>query len=333
MRAGVRLLLLVPSCLLLLATTPDTEQPLSGYSAASSRVERDWEGKFRALPEAAKPARLHAAACLAAAPRGLALRQGQRRVDARQVQGMGPGRPDRELRRPVSHAEERVPSRCSSPPSSLRSFRSRRSTSTPPRTSRPSSSRPTTPIPSMATSPRRSFMSTTALPDDYETGAPRHFGEGRDRHRALRTIRGAASSRRLRPSMARSAASSTPIPRDDGYVSGRRVPRRARMRPNDGVQRGSVMDMPLYPGDPLTPGVGATADAKRLRSKDAPTITKIPVLPISYADAQPLLAALTGRCAPDGWRGALPIRITSDPDRPRFISKCNPTGISNRSTM
>src|SRR5256885_4373012 len=65
--------------------------------------------------------------------------------------------------------------------------------------------------------------------------------------------------------------------------------------------------MPFYPGDPLTPGVGATKDAKALKVEEAPTITKIPVLPISYADAQPLLAALTGRVAPDGWRGGLGI--------------------------
>jgi N-acetylated-alpha-linked acidic dipeptidase len=71
------------------------------------------------------------------------------------------------------------------------------------------------------------------------------------------------------------------------------------------VQRGSVMDMPLYPGDPLTPGVGATPGAKRLALADAPTITRIPVLPISYGDAQPLLAALGGPVAPEGWRGGL----------------------------
>ncbi len=74
-----------------------------------------------------------------------------------------------------------------------------------------------------------------------------------------------------------------------------------------GVQRGSVADMPLYPGDPLTPGVGATKDAKRLTVAEAPTITKIPVLPISYGDAQPLLAALTGPVAREGWRGGLAI--------------------------
>ena len=65
-------------------------------------------------------------------------------------------------------------------------------------------------------------------------------------------------------------------------------------RPRDGVQRGSVMDMPVYPGDPLTPGVGATQDAKRLPIDRAQTLTKIPVMPISYGDAQPLLAALDG---------------------------------------
>src|SRR5262249_1832078 len=75
----------------------------------------------------------------------------------------------------------------------------------------------------------------------------------------------------------------------------------------NGAQRGSVADMPLFPGDPLTPGVGATKDAKRLPLKEAPTLTKIPVLPISYADALPLLRALEGPVAPEEWRGALPV--------------------------
>jgi N-acetylated-alpha-linked acidic dipeptidase len=93
-------------------------------------------------------------------------------------------------------------------------------------------------------------------------------------------------------------------PHEDGFVQGDTFPSGA-WRPKEGVQRGSVADMPVYPGDPLTPGVGATKNAKRLNIKDAPTITKIPVLPISYGDAQPLLAALTGRVAPEGWRGGL----------------------------
>jgi N-acetylated-alpha-linked acidic dipeptidase len=93
-------------------------------------------------------------------------------------------------------------------------------------------------------------------------------------------------------------------PADDGYTRGDVYPQ-GPWRPKDGVQRGSVMDMPLYPGDPLTPGVGATKDAKRLPVAEAPTITKIPVLPLSYGDAQPLLAALKGPAAPEGWRGGL----------------------------
>jgi N-acetylated-alpha-linked acidic dipeptidase len=95
-------------------------------------------------------------------------------------------------------------------------------------------------------------------------------------------------------------------PRDDGYYQGDVFPD-GPYRPKDGVQRGSVMDMPVYPGDPLTPGVGATKDAKRLPLSEVKTLTKIPVMPLSYADAQPLLAALKGPVAPDRWRGALPI--------------------------
>ena len=95
-------------------------------------------------------------------------------------------------------------------------------------------------------------------------------------------------------------------PRDDGYGSGDVYPK-GGYRPRDGVQRGSVQDLTLYSGDPLTPGVGSTPKAKRLPLQDARTILKIPVLPISYGDAEPLLSALGGRAAPPAWRGGLPI--------------------------
>ena len=101
-------------------------------------------------------------------------------------------------------------------------------------------------------------------------------------------------------------------PHDDGYTAGDTFPG-GPMRPRDGVQRGSVMDMPVYPGDPLTPGVGATKDAKRLPLSQVTTLTKIPVMPISYADAQPLLAALKGRHVPEPWRGGLPITYHTGP--------------------
>jgi N-acetylated-alpha-linked acidic dipeptidase len=94
-------------------------------------------------------------------------------------------------------------------------------------------------------------------------------------------------------------------PANDGYGVADSYPAGAA-RPKDGVQRGGVNDTD-FPGDPLTPGVGATKDAKRLALKDTPIITKIPVLPISYADATPLLQAITGKVAPATWRGGLPI--------------------------
>jgi N-acetylated-alpha-linked acidic dipeptidase len=96
-------------------------------------------------------------------------------------------------------------------------------------------------------------------------------------------------------------------PHDDGYFTQDVFPK-GPMRPPEGVQRGSVMDFATtQSGDPLTPGYGATANAKRLPIKGNPSLTKIPVLPLSYGDAQPLLAALTGPMAPTDWRGSLPI--------------------------
>jgi N-acetylated-alpha-linked acidic dipeptidase len=109
-------------------------------------------------------------------------------------------------------------------------------------------------------------------------------------------------------------------PADDGYAQGDTYPLGA-FRRNDGVQRGSVMDMPVYPGDPLTPGVGATKDAKRLDRKEAVTIMKIPVLPISYEDALPLLQSLGGQVVPAAWRGALPITYHTGPGKDKVHLK------------
>ncbi len=103
-------------------------------------------------------------------------------------------------------------------------------------------------------------------------------------------------------------------PEEDGYARGDVYPEGA-FRPGEGVQRGSVMDMPVYPGDPLTPGTAATKDAKRLKRNDAVTIMKIPVLPVSWEDALPLLKSLGGRVAPFSWRGALPITYHIGPGK------------------
>jgi len=101
-------------------------------------------------------------------------------------------------------------------------------------------------------------------------------------------------------------------PRDDGYFRGDTYPD-GPMRPPEGAQRGSVMDMPVYPGDPQTPGIGAVAGTKLIPLDQVQTITKIPVLPISYADATPFLKSLRGDLVPESWRGGLPFAYKVGP--------------------
>jgi N-acetylated-alpha-linked acidic dipeptidase len=104
-------------------------------------------------------------------------------------------------------------------------------------------------------------------------------------------------------------------PRDDGYFQGDTFPK-GPYRPAGGVQRGSVMDLGVEPGDPLSPGWAGEAGAKRLTIAQATTIQQIPVLPISYEDATPLLAAMAGPVAPESWRGALPLTYHLGPSTP-----------------
>ena len=113
-------------------------------------------------------------------------------------------------------------------------------------------------------------------------------------------------------------------PKDDGYYQGDDYPK-GGWRPKEGVQRGSVMDTD-YPGDPLTPGVGATADAKRLPISEAKTITKIPVLPISWGDALPLLSALQAQSLRKNGAALSPSPITSARALRKSISKLHRIG-------
>jgi N-acetylated-alpha-linked acidic dipeptidase len=144
------------------------------------------------------------------------------------------------------------------------------------------------------------------MPDDYRALARR----GIDVKGKIVIARYGKGWRGLKPKLAQQHGAIACLiysdPHDDGYGHGDTYPR-GGWRPPEGVQRGSVLDMAIYPGDPLTPGVGATKDAKRLAISEARTILKIPVMPISYADAQPLLAAIAGPVAPGDWRGSLPI--------------------------
>ncbi|MBV8807284.1 MAG: M28 family peptidase, partial [Acidobacteriaceae bacterium] len=109
-------------------------------------------------------------------------------------------------------------------------------------------------------------------------------------------------------------------PHEDGYFEGDVYPK-GPMRPSEGVQRGSVLDMPLYPGDPLSPGWASEEGSRRLPISEAKTIMKIPVLPLSYADAQPLLSQLTGPLVPRDWRGNLPITYHAGPGQTRVHMK------------
>ena len=162
------------------------------------------------------------------------------------------------------------------------------------------------------------------VPDDYEQLARR----GVSVKGAIVIARYGGSWRGIKPKVAAEHGAIGCLiysdPRDDGYAEGEVFPNGA-WRPPDGVQRGSVMDLPLYVGDPLTPGVAATPDAKRLDLKDVTVFTKIPVLPISYNDAWPLLAAIGGPVAPPAWRGGLGItyRIGPGPAKVHLKVKSN----------
>jgi N-acetylated-alpha-linked acidic dipeptidase len=144
------------------------------------------------------------------------------------------------------------------------------------------------------------------MPDDYKELARR----GIDVRGKIVLTRYGGGWRGLKPKLAQQHGAVGCLiysdPHDDGYAKGDVYPK-GGWRPADGVQRGSVADMQVYPGDPLTPGIGSVPGAKRLAIKDATSLLKIPVLPISYADATPLLEALNGPVAPANWRGSLPI--------------------------
>jgi N-acetylated-alpha-linked acidic dipeptidase len=150
------------------------------------------------------------------------------------------------------------------------------------------------------------------MDDDYKDLARRAI----DVKGKIVIVRYGGGWRGLKPKLAQEHGAAGCIiysdPRDDGYAAGEVYPK-GGWRPPAGVQRGSVSDMPMYPGDPLTPGYGSTKNAKRLAISQAKSVLKIPVMPISYGDAQPLLAAIGGPLAPQAWRGALPITYNIGP--------------------
>jgi N-acetylated-alpha-linked acidic dipeptidase len=281
------------------------DEPLHGFSPASSKIERDWEGKFKAIPSpqimrdsmrqlSARPHHVGSSFDKDNAEWILARFQSWR-LDAQieQYEVLFPTPRTRvvELVEPTRYiAKLQEPAIATDPTSNQQS---------------------------------EQLPSYNAYSIDGDVTAPLvyvNFGTPKDYETLDRlgtSVKGAIviarygeSWRGIKPKVAAEHGAVGCLiysdPHEDGYFDGDVFPK-GPMRNENGVQRGSVADMPLYPGDPLTPGVAARGDVKRLSTKDAPTITKIPVLPISYGDAKPLLAELEGPVAPKEFRGGLPI--------------------------
>ena len=303
MRSGARLLLLALSCSLLLAASPETEQPLNGYSAAASRTQRDWETKFRTVPEPQNlrdyMQRLSARPHHVGSPydkdnaEWMLAKFKEWGLDAN-IETFDVLFPTPKVRLVELLAPAKFTAKLQEPALAVDPASNQQAEQLPTYNAYSADGDVTAPL----------VYVNYGIPDDYE----KLDRMGVSVKGAIVIARYGNSWRGIKPKVAAEHGAVGCLiysdPADDGYVQGDVFPL-GGWRPRDGVQRGSVADMPLYPGDPLTPGAGATKDAKRLELKDAKTLTKIPVLPISYADAQPLLAALKGEVAPEGWRGSL----------------------------
>jgi N-acetylated-alpha-linked acidic dipeptidase len=303
MRSSARFFLLAFSCFLLLAASPETEQPLNGYSAPSSRTQRDWETKFRAIPEPQNQRdymqRLSARPHHVGSPydkdnaEWMLAKFREWGLDAN-IESFDVLFPTPKMRVVELVEPTKFTAKLQEPALAIDPTSDQQAEQLPTYNAYSADGDVTAPL----------VYVNYGIPDDYE----KLERMGVSVKGAIVIARYGNSWRGIKPKVAAEHGAVGCLiysdPADDGYVQGDVFPVGA-WRPRDGVQRGSVADMPLYPGDPLTPGVGATKDAKRLELKDAKTLTKIPVLPISYADAQPLLAALKGQVVPEGWRGSL----------------------------
>jgi N-acetylated-alpha-linked acidic dipeptidase len=290
------------------APTPDT---LRGFSPESSRIEREWEAKFRAIPD---PARLRSMMQrLSARPHHVGSPYDKANAEwlRDQFRSFGWQAEIENFDVLFPTPKERVVEMVA------------------PTTFKAKLQEPTVAVDPTSSQHDEQLPSYNAYSIDGDVTGPLVFVnygvpadyEELERHGV--SVKGAVviakyggSWRGIKPKVAAEHGAVGCLiysdPRDDGYGDGDAFPK-GPMRPRDGVQRGSVADMPTYPGDPLTPGVGATKDAKRYSVAEAPTITKIPVLPISYGDAEPLLSALTGDVVPESWRGSLPITYRFGP--------------------
>jgi len=290
---------------LLIAATPASPPALLGFSDASSKTERDWEEKFKAIPQ---PANMRAAMQrLSAHPHHVGSPYDKANAEwiLAQLKSYG-------LDAHIESFDVLFPTPLERAVELVAPTRFVAKLQEPAYPQDPTSNQKAEALPTYnaysidgdVTAPL--VYVNYGIPADYDELARHNISvKG-----AIVIARYGGSWRGIKPKVAAEHGAVGCLiysdPRDDGYGAGTVFPN-GPMRPADGVQRGSVEDMPLYPGDPLTPGVGATKDAKRLPLSEATSLTKIPVLPISYGDALPLLKALGGPLAPESWRGALPI--------------------------
>ncbi len=288
-----------------LSAAPDEQQVLSGYTLDSSRAEREWETKFRAIPTAENQRNYMQR--LSARPHHVGSPYDQDNANwlLSLLKGWG-------LDAQLESFEVLFPTPKDRLLELVEPTRFTASLQEPPLNIDPTSNQQSEQLPTYNAYSIDGDVTAPLVYVNY--GVPADYEKlerlGVSVKGTIVIARYGASWRGIKPKVAAEHGAVGCLiysdPRDDGYFEGDVFPQ-GGLRNKTGVQRGSVMDMPTHPGDPLTPGVGAVSNAKRLELKDAKTLTKIPVLPISYGDAQPLLAALKGPLAPESWRGALPI--------------------------
>jgi N-acetylated-alpha-linked acidic dipeptidase len=321
MRRVVRPVLLPLLATLVVAAEPG--RPLPGFTAESARAERDWETKFRASPN---PDSLRAyMRVLSARPHHVGSpydkinaewlrdRLASWGWDAR-LERFDVLYPTPKTRLVELVAPTRFRARLEEPPVPGDPTTSQRAEQLPTYNAYSADGDVTAPL----------VYVNYGVPADYE----RLERLGVSVQGAIVIARYGGSWRGIKPKVAAEHGAVGCLiysdPRDDGYWVTDVFPN-GPARPRDGVQRGSVADMPLYAGDPQTPGYGSVPGAHRLPLDSVKTLTRIPVLPISYGDAQPLLTALKGPLAPAAWRGALPLtyHIGAGPARVHLMVKSN----------
>jgi len=298
------LLAVLVLCLTVSAAVTD-DRALPGYSADSARAERDWETKFRAIPNADNQREYMKR--LSARPHNVGTPYDQDNAEWLLAKMKEWG-----LDAHIENFDVLFPTPKERAVELVEPTKFTASLNEPPLSIDPTSNQQAEQLPTYnaysadgdVTAPL--VYVNYGIPDDYE----KLERLGVSVKGAVVIARYGESWRGIKPKVAAEHGAVGCLiysdPRDDGYFEGNVFPE-GGLRNQNGVQRGSVMDMPTYPGDPLTPGVGAGPGAKRLDLNQVKTLTKIPVLPLSYGDAQPLLAALKGPLAPEEWRGALPI--------------------------